>query len=150
AANGLLPSVNLVGSYGGNGLSGTARPQSGTKTIFSATRLNPSCIPLPGGFLCQVSTILQPTTPFAGSPGEAWNRINNFTSYAVGVQVQVPIANGAAEGAYIQSRIARDQAELNHRNLLSQVTLDVQQSASNVTSGWKQIDASRVARELAQ
>jgi outer membrane protein TolC len=152
AANGLLPRVDLLGSYGTNALSGTNRPTS------FGSNLKVSRTPTPGaqctflsadlGYLCRTPPI--GASPFAGSAHDAYDRLGEFQSYAVGVRVEVPFANAAAEGEYTMSRILRDQAELGHRDLLSRVTLEVEQSVSDVLSSRQRIDTSRVARELAE
>ena len=62
----------------------------------------------------------------------------------------MPLSNALARSEVTQSRIARSQAELNHRQLLSNVTLEVRQSAADVTSARQRIDTTRVARALAE
>src|SRR5690242_18987052 len=71
-------------------------------------------------------------------------------AYAFGLQLSVPLSNAYAESQYTASRIARSEAELNHRQLLSNVTLEVRQALANLGSSRKRIDTTRVARELAQ
>jgi outer membrane protein len=153
AGNGLLPRLDLVGSYGVNGLSGRGR--TFRSTILSSTDLGggnctqvttaPQAEPL---FVCNVTS----ASGFTGSRSDAYDRLtsNEFKTYSFGLQFQVPLSNALARGQYTQSRIARDQAELNHRELLSQVTLEVRQSVSDVLTTRKRIDTARVARELAE
>ena len=142
AGNALLPRLDLVGSYGVNGVSGRNRP------IVSTTDLGGgNCVPnptIPGTFLCN--------SPFGGPASEAYDRLtsNDFRSYSFGLQFQVPLSNALARGQYVQSRIARDQAELNHRELLSRVTLEARQTVSDVLTTRQRIDTTRVARELAE
>ncbi len=142
AGNGLLPRLDVVGSYGVNGVSGQNRP------IVSTTDLGGgNCVPnagIQGTFLCN--------SPFGGPASEAYERLtsNDFRSYSFGVQFQVPLSNALARSQYSQSHIARDQAELNHRQLLSQVTLEARQTVSDVITSRQRIDTSRVARELAE
>jgi outer membrane protein TolC len=142
AGNALLPRVDLVGSYGLNGLSGLSRPVITNRNV-------------PGGGCVQIGA--DPPTftcnsPYAGPASDAYDRMttNEFRSYTFGVQVQVPIANAAARSDYTQSRITRSQAELNHRALLSQITFDARASVADVVSTRQRIDTSRVARELAE
>jgi outer membrane protein TolC len=142
AGNGLLPRLDLAGSYGVNGVSGRNRP-----IITSFDVGGGNCVPnpsSPGTFICN--------SPFAGSAADAYDRLtsNEFRSYSFGVQLQVPLSNALARSQYTQSRIARDQAELNHRQLLSQVTLEARQTVSDVVTSRQRIDTSRVARELAE
>ena len=66
-----------------------------------------------------------------------------------GVQLSAPLSNAFAESQYTASRIARSEAELNHRQLLSNVTLEVRQAIATLLSNRKRIDTTRVARELA-
>ncbi len=150
ASNALLPVVNVVGSYGVNGLSGTAQPlvsNTGTSfvpTVFPTPVAGAHCVPTSSnkGFLCD----------FSGPPSQAYDRLvsNDFNAYSFGVQVAVPLSNAAAESQYTASRIARSEAELNHRQLLSNVTLEVRQAIANLASSRQRIDTTRVARELAE
>jgi outer membrane protein TolC len=142
AGNALLPRLDMVGSYGVNGTSGTSRPIVTTTNIAGG-----NCVPntaQPGTFICN--------SGFAGSPSAAYDRLtsNDFRSYSFGLQFQMPLSNATARGQYVQSRIARDQAELNHRQLLSQVTLEARQAVSDVLTAHQRIDTSRLARELAE
>ena len=154
AGNALLPRLDLVGSYGQNGLSGTNRPFARPSTILSPTDLTNSstkCEPLPSGhFLCFINVTAN--SPFSGSVGDAYNRLvsTDFYSYSFGLQFQVPLSNAQARSNLADSRIARDQAELNHRQLLSTVTLQARQAVADLTSARQRIDTTRVARELAE
>jgi outer membrane protein TolC len=155
AGNALLPQLNLVGSYGVNGLSGTNRPAIGLATTptFSLTPLpNARCTSLAPnqGYLCNVVTTSAPS-PFAGPVGNAYNRMlsNDFSSYTFGLQLNVPIANASADSQYTASRIATSEAELNHRELLSNITLEVRQAVANLLSTRQLLGTTRVARELA-
>jgi len=154
AGNALLPRLDLVGSYGQNGLSGTNRPFARPSTIISPTDLTNSstkCEQLPSGhFLCFINVTAN--SPFSGSVGDAYNRLvsTDFYSYSFGLQFQVPLSNAQARSNLADSRIARDQAELNHRQLLSTVTLQARQAVADLTSARQRIDTTRVARELAE
>ncbi|TMB60875.1 MAG: TolC family protein [Deltaproteobacteria bacterium] len=142
AGNGLLPRLDMVGSYGVNGISGQNRPIISTFDTGAG-----NCFPNPGSpgtFICN--------SPFGGPASEAYERLtsNDFRSYSFGLQFQVPLSNALARSEYSQSRIAREQAELNHRELLSRVTLEARQTVSDVITSRQRIDTARVARELAE
>ncbi len=159
AGNALLPRLDLVGSYGVNGLSGTNRPFSRPTVVISDTDLTGSprfpgarCDRLPSGrFICAVNASAGPSS-FAGTRSDAYDRLvsNDFNTYSFGLQFQVPFSNATARGAYAESRIARAQSELNHRDLQSQVTFEVRQAVANLTAARQRIDTTRVARELAE
>jgi outer membrane protein TolC len=157
AGNALLPRLDVAGSYGVNGLSGRNRPLSSPEIVISSVDLGGGrCSPIPSTtgeprFLCRV-TVTAPASPFAGPRSDAYDRLtsNDFRSYSFGLQFQVPLSNASARGQYTQSRIARDQAELNHRELLSRVTLEARQTVADVITTRQRIDTTRVARELAE
>jgi len=155
AGNALLPVLNVVGSYGVNGLSGTNRTAVfGSVTTFSLTPIaGANCLSLAPnqGFLCNIPG-LAPPSPFAGSASEAYDRMltNDFSAYSFGLRFQVPLSNAFAESQYTATRIARSEAELNHRQLLSNVTLEVRQAVADLVSSRQRIDTTRVARELAE
>ena len=153
--NALLPRLDVVGSYGVNGLSGVNRPAFfGATPTFSLTPISGArCTSLAPnqGYLCNVATPT-PVSPFAGSVSNAYDRLTSgdFSTYSFGLQLQMPLSNALARSQYAESTIARSQAELNHRQLLSQVTLEVRQSVADLSSSRQRIDTTRVARELAE
>lgn len=154
AENDLLPSVNLVGSYGVNALSGrsgstTANvdlPFPGEHCVAAPGTMN-TVIPGAPQFRCT-----RAASQFRGDIRTAYDRLtsNDFRSYSFGVQVQVPLSNAAARSQYAERRIELSQAELNHRELLSNVTLEVRQTTADLIAARQRIDTTRVARELAE
>src|SRR4029077_21012738 len=87
AGTALLPVLNVVGSYGVNGLSGTNRTAVfGSTTTFSLTTItgaNCRARAPTQGFLCNIPG-LAPPSPFAGSASEAYDRMltNDFSAYS--------------------------------------------------------------------
>jgi len=153
ASNALLPRLDLVGGYGVNGLAGGTRESTRTVTFVSQ-------VPVPGRpcrfvsdqvYLCDFE-VVQPSSPFGGSEATAWDRAvsGDYERYNFGIQLQVPLDNAAARSRHTRSAIERNQAELRHRELLSQVTLEVRRSAADVIGARERIASSRVARELAE
>jgi outer membrane protein TolC len=115
--------------------------------INHCTMITPPTAANPQGiFICNATA----RSSFTGPAGEAYDRLNQFQSYSFGVQLQVPLSNALARGQWEQSRIALEQAELNHRELLSRVTLEARQTVSDVLTTRQRIATSRVARELAE
>lgn len=168
ASNQLLPRLDLVGSYGVNSLSGTTSTQTvniletDTAEISRLRARGCSCAnspcllprdqcPLTGSPVTCTCPTSVPRSAYGGSLGNAYDRLNgDFFTYSFGIQLEVPFANATAEGNATQSRIARDQAELTHRELLSQITLEVRQAVSDVQTARQRVDATRVARQLAE
>lgn len=138
AQNRLLPRLDLVGSYGVNNLSGRGQTFISERDVGNCTFISEDV------YQCR-------QTAFVGSERKAYNRFfaGEFESYSFGVQLEVPLDNAAAKSQHTRTRIEVNQAELNHRQLLSDVTLEARQAVADVLSGWKRIDASRVATDLA-
>ncbi|MGH7893276.1 MAG: TolC family protein [Candidatus Binatia bacterium] len=159
AGNGLLPRLDVVGGYGVNGLSGTGQIATATfisavdvSTVDAATRCQ-----LLGPGIYQCTRALAPP-PLAGSRTDAYGSrgrdggllSGDFNAYTFGLRITVPLDNALAKSAHTRSQIELDQAELNHRGLLSQITLDVRQAVADVTTSRQRIDTARVATKLAE
>ncbi len=126
--NQLLPRADFVGNFGLNGLAGDAVTVTDT------------------------STGQQVQTPFDGPYSEALDRLTSkkFYSYTVGLAVEIPIGNAAAKSEYTKAKIDVSQSELTRRQLFSDISLEVSTAVNDVIANIKRIQASRVARELAE
>ena len=126
--NNLLPGLDLRASYGLNGLSGRAVPQTDFST--GETRF----------------------TPFSVDYGKGLDRLtsNDFNSYSAGLSFTLPLGNATAEAEYVQSQIDVRRGELGYRQLLANVTLEARKAIADARSSSKRITVSRLARELAQ
>ena len=128
AENQLLPRLDFVGSIGLSGLGGRqALDQAFGQPVNVFPRVN-------NGY------------------GSALNLLTDgrFYQYNVGVVFEVPINNAAAKAAHSQSKIDREQSELSLRQLEENVTLEIKNAIDNVRSQLKSIEATRVARRLAE
>jgi outer membrane protein TolC len=133
AENQLLPRLNAVGALASNGLGGSQR-------VVSIPN------PTPGG---QGITLVN---PFGGGYDSALNRAvgGSFYSYSAGVAVEVPLDNAQARADYAQGRVNLERARLGLQQLQENVTLEVKRAVSNLETDLKSIDATRIARELAE
>ena len=165
ASNALLPRLDLVGTYGVNGLSGDTQTRNST-TIISPTNLEAvdrpgvKCTPLATDlFQCRIPLdTSNQVSPFDGRQRDAYGTrgsrggllSGDWETYSFGLRLTVPLDNAQARSLHTRSSIERDQAEFNHRELLSQVTLEVRRTIADIFAGRQRIDTSRVARELAE
>jgi outer membrane protein len=134
AENQLLPQANLVAGFGMNGLSG-GRPAIANPLSGSA----------------QPAAPLAPAT-LDGSYGSAVDMLadGRYYNYAIGATIEIPIDNAAAKADYAQANIALSQSKLSMQKLQEQVTLEITTSVSNLRSDLQSIEATRIARTLAE
>ncbi len=95
---------------------------------------------------------LNTTNPFPGNYSRSLDRLGsgNFYNYSIGVVLQIPLSNAQARSKYAQARIELEQSQARRRDLVSQITLEVEKSLGDVESNFKRIQTTRRARELAQ
>ena len=92
------------------------------------------------------------SNPFTGNYSRSLDRLGSgeFYNYSVGVVLQIPLSNAQARSKYSQARIELEQTQARRRDLVSQITLEVEKSLGDVESNFKRIQTTRRGRELAQ
>jgi outer membrane protein TolC len=125
ARNALLPSLSLVGFYGGSGLGGPLNP------IYNLSA-NTSTAP----------------TNFAGALDNAFN--NSSPDYYVGFNLNIPIRNRVAKADQYRSELEYRQAELRREELRKQIRIEVRNAQYALEQSAARVDAARKARDLAQ
>src|SRR5580700_9142247 len=123
ARNALLPSLSLVGFYGGSGLAGPLNP------------------------LCRGCTSSVPVD-FAGALGNTFN--NSSPDYYIGLNLNIPIRNRVAKADQYRSELEYRQAELRMEQLKKQVRIEVRNAQYALEQTGARVDAARKARDLAQ
>ncbi|MGD9763351.1 MAG: TolC family protein [Candidatus Binatia bacterium] len=126
AQNALLPRLDLVGSVGLNGLGGS---DAMVPSQFGVA--NPQVL---GGYSRSLELLTD----------------GRYYQYLFGARIEIPIANAAAQAQYAQAKINAEAARLSLQELEESVTLDITQSVNNVKALLKAIDATRIARRLAE
>jgi len=124
ARNALLPSLSLVGFYGGSGLAGLLNP------VFSGT--NSSSVP----------------TDFGGALQNTFN--SSSPDYYVGLNLNIPIRNRVAKADQYRSELEYRQAELRLEQLKKQVRIEVRNAQFALDQTGARVEAARKARDLAQ
>ena len=126
--NQTLPDLELVTSYGAQGLGGTQfiRQGSGLGSTIVGT--------VPGGYPDALRTL-------TGRDYPTWN---------VQLNMSYPIGGSAADASYARARIQLSQSAAQLRALELQVATEVTNAALQMENGLKRYEAATVARELAQ
>lgn len=127
AKNALLPSLSLVGFYGGSGLAGPLNP------IYDNPGFpNTSTVPI----------------DFSGALQNAFN--NSSPDYYVGVNLNIPIRNRVAKSDQYRSELEYRQAELRREQLRKQIRIEVRNAQYALEQTSARVGAARKARDLAQ
>jgi len=133
AKNQLLPTLNFVGSFAINGLSGQKRPSS---------------------FGTQDPTVVfdRSDNPLGESYEETLQRIGtgNYYSWLVGIELDIPLGNRAAKSRYVKSSLENEQAVINLNNTRQKAIVDIRTAVRNVQTNIKRINTTTKASELAR
>jgi outer membrane protein TolC len=128
ARNALLPSLSLIGFYGGSGLAGP---------------LNPLC-------LQQSQQNCTSSVPVDAAGGLANTFNNTSPDYYVGLNLTIPIRNRVAKADQFRSELEYRQAELRREQLKKQVRIEVRNAQYALEQTGARVEAARKARNLAQ
>jgi outer membrane protein TolC len=125
ARNALLPSLSLVGFYGGSGLAGP---------LNSIYNRGPN-----------ISTV---PVDLAGALQNAFN--NSSPDYYLGLNLNIPIRNRVAKADQYRSELEYRQSELRMEQLKKQVRIEVRNAQYALAQTGARVEAARKARDLAQ
>ena len=125
--NQTLPDVDVVASYGGQGIGGTFLERSSN---FGGQVINT----IPGGY------------------GDAIGMIRrlDYPSWNVQLNVSYNLFGSAADAQHARARVQRNQSQARLRALELQVATEVTNAALSVQSNMKRVEAAVAARELAE
>jgi outer membrane protein TolC len=125
ARNALLPSLSLVGFYGGAGLAGPLNPAYGLGQNISTVPVD-----------------------FSGAVQNAFN--NSSPDYYLGLNLNIPIRNRVAKADQYRSELEYRQSELRMEQLKKQVRIEVRNAQYALDQTGARVEAARKARDLAQ
>jgi len=122
-----LPILDVTASYTQNGTGGEKRRDF---TLGSQPLANP----IPGGL--------------SNAFGQLFSY--QYSGYALGFNLVIPIKNKAAEADYVRAENEQRLAQTQLDGTLQQIALDVRNSLTQVETSRSRIDTTKLARELAQ
>ena len=120
ARNALLPTLSLVGYYGGSGLAGLVTPG------------NSSSVP----------------TDLPGAWQTAFN--NSSPDYFVGLNLNIPFRNRVAKADQYRSELEYRQASLRKEQLRKQIRIEVRNAQYALEQSRARVESARKARDLAE
>ena len=124
ARNALLPSVSLVGFYGGSGLAGELNP------LFQGN--NSSSVP----------------PDFSGAVRNAFN--STSPDYYVGLNLNIPLRNRVSKADQYRSELEYRQAELRREQLRKQIRIEVRNAQYAMQQSRARVESAQKSRDLAR
>ena len=125
ARNALLPTLDLVGFYGGTGIAGVQ---------------NPTALAAGDPFI--------PTTGFNDVLNRTFN--NSSPDYSLGLNLNIPLRNRTAQADQVRSELEYRQAQLHIQQLKNQIVIEVRNALFSVKQNRARVLAAQKARDLAQ
>src|ERR1700733_4480167 len=140
----VLPTLDLFGYYGGAGVGGAQNPSN------LCSNLDPSL----QGFGCAGTdqTAGQiPPAPTVGLGG-TFNQLINSTApdKGVGLQLNIPLRNRAAQAVQIRSELEYRQAQMFLQQIENKVGIEVRNAQFQVQQNRASVDAAKAAVDLAR
>jgi len=136
ARNALLPTLDLVGWYGGSGLAGDPVACQQVQAPNGGTAIN--CVP--------DTTNGRRVRGYGGAFGDAFDQTN--PDKGVAVSLTIPIRNRAAQADQVRSELEYRQAEMRLQQVQNQIGIEVRNAAFALQQNRARVDAARSAREL--
>ncbi|MGP0019585.1 MAG: TolC family protein [Candidatus Sulfotelmatobacter sp.] len=132
--NALLPTLDLYAYYGGAGVGGSQNPAN-----LCSSPDNP-------GFGCSTST-----TPSVGY-GSTLNQLINSTApdKGVGLQLNIPLRNRAAEAVQIRSELEYQQAQMALQQTENKISIDVRNAQFQLEQNRASVDSAKAAVDFAK
>ncbi len=152
--NALLPSLDLFAYYGGSGLGGTANPANLCVNESQAAQQEAFCsgpdpyyAPENGG----VAPIINPAFPPA-SYGSTLNQLVNSTApdKGVGLQLNIPLRNRAAQAVQIRSELEFQQAQMALQQTENRISIEVRNAQFGVEQNRASVASAQAAVDYAK
>jgi len=144
--NALLPSLDLYAYYGGYGLGGAQNPTNLCANQPLAEQGEGFCA---GPNAAAGGATFIPINPNTGYGGTL-NQLVNSTApdKGVGIQLNIPLRNRAAQAVQIRSELEYQQAQMRLAQIENQVGVEVRNAQYTVQQNRASVDSAQAAMEL--
>jgi outer membrane protein len=140
----LLPTLDLFAYYGGAGVGGSQNPAN------LCANLDPTL----QGFGCAGPDQAAGQVPIAPTTGlgGTWNQLVNSTApdKGVGLQLNIPLRNRAAQAVQIRSELEFRQAQMRLQQIENQVGIEIRNAQYTVQQNRASVDSAKAAVALAR
>jgi outer membrane protein len=141
--NALLPSLDLFAYYGGSGLGGSQNPanvcsdptaQFGCATANPNPQLSQSPLASPVGYSGTLNQLVNSTAPDKG----------------VGISLNIPLRNRAAQAVQIRSELEYQQAQMRLQQIENQISIEVRNAQFGVEQNRASVASAQAAMDYAK
>ncbi len=141
--NGLLPVVDAYGFYGGSGIGGAQNPQLNCGTTVTTGTSSGSSTG--SGFqACPPNTVVGAN--YANTFENLFN--NSSPDRGVGVNIQIPLRNRAAQADQARSQMEYRQTQMRLQQLYTQTRISVINGQYALTNDRAQVQSAQAARDF--
>jgi outer membrane protein TolC len=146
----LLPTVDLFAYYSGQGLGGSQNPSNLCANQPPAEQAEGFCAG-PNSQTVPPYQTLVPIAPTVGYGGTL-NQLINSTApdKGVGVNINIPLRNRAAQSVQVRSEFEYRQAQLRIQQIENQVRIEVRNAQFGVQQNRASVDSAQAAVDLAR
>jgi outer membrane protein len=146
--NALLPTVDLFAYYGGAGLGGSQNPTNLCANQPPAEQAEGFCAGPNAAFGGETLIPIAASTGYGGT----LNQLINSTApdKGVGVNINIPIRNRAAQSVQVRSEFEYRQAQLRIQQIENQVRIEVRNAQFGVQQNRASVDSAQAAVDLAR
>jgi outer membrane protein len=145
----LLPTLDLFAYYGGSGLGGAQSPANLCANESAEAQAEAFCSGPDPAF--PGSPVINPTFPGA-TYGSTLNQLVNSTApdKGVGLQLNIPIRNRAAQAVQIRSELEFQQAQMRLQQIENQISIEVRAAQYGVEQNRASVASAKAAVDFAR
>jgi len=143
--NALLPTLNLFAYYGGAGIGGDQNPANVCSNPLTDLQKAFGCAspPSPGNF-----DVIFPTTSIGSTLHQLVNSSN--PDKGVGLQLNIPLRNRAAQAVQIRSELEYQQAQMRLQQIENQISIEVRNAQFGVEQNRASVASAQAAVDFAK
>jgi outer membrane protein len=144
----LLPTLDLFAYYGGSGLGGAQNPANLCANESAQAQKEAFCS---GPDPAYGNTVINPITP-SSSYGSTLNQLVNSAApdKGVGIQLNIPIRNRAAQAVQIRSELEFQQAQMRLQQIENQISIEVRNAQFGVEQNRASVASAQAAVDYAK
>jgi outer membrane protein len=144
----LLPTLDLFAYYGGTGLGGVQNPTNLCANQPAAEQAEGFCAGANPQFGNQILIPAAPSTSYNGTLNQLIN--STGSDKGVGLQLNIPLRNRAAQAVQIRSELEFQQAQMRLQQIENQISIEVRNAQFGVEQNRASVSSAQAAVDYAK